>query len=261
MPRLRCLLIAMCLSASVGGTLLLAPAHAKETAATLFVDARDQFSRGRYTQAITQLRELLDQFPGSAEAEDATWYLAESYRANKDWTLAQVQYEHLLSSFPGSPRRGDAMYGLGDAFWHQAHGAPYDQDFSERALAQFQRFLAAYPEHPKATEARVGIQAATNRLAERAFRESRTYFSLRDLDALQLYVTDLNARYPQTVWADRGMLLLGRALLRDKRLGEAHATFTALAERTADAEVKSEARKRAAELERRLGQAPSARAQ
>ena len=84
-------------------------AGARDTAASVMADARDQFARGRYTQSIIQFRELLDQWPGSAEAEDATWYLAESYRLNHDWTLAQVQYEHLLSSFPGSAHQSSRM--------------------------------------------------------------------------------------------------------------------------------------------------------
>ncbi len=260
MQRLRRLSYAMLCAAALGSAALPHPAAARETAATMFSDAKDQFDRGRYTQSITQLRDLLDQWPGSAEAEDATWYLAESYRFNKDWTLAQVQYEHLLASFPASLRRPDAMYALGEALWRQAHGPAYDQDFSERALTQFQRFLAAYPDHPKATEARVLIQDATDRMAERSYRESRTYYSLHDLDALQLYVRDLNDRFPHNVWSDRGTLLVGKALERNKRLGEALSTYTALADSTHDATVAAEAKRRAADIGRRLGQTPTARA-
>ncbi len=230
-------------------------ASARDTASSTFADAKDLYVRGRYSQAILQFRDLLDEWPGSAEAEDATWYLAESYRATHDWTLAQVQYEHLLSSFPGSPHKPDATYALGDALWHQAHGPAYDQDFTERALKQMQRFLDAYPDHPKTTEARIVLDAATNRLAERAYREARTYFSLHDLDALQLYVGDLTTKFPGNIWAQRGQLLVGRALEHDKRLGEALTTFTALADSTQDAQLAQEARRRAQAIAKRLGSA------
>lgn len=261
MPRRRALLAGVVALVMACAPLAVRSSAARETAASTFVDAKDQFTRGRYAQAIVQLRDMLDQWPGSAEAEDATWYLAESYRLTHDWTLAQVQYEHLIASFPGSARRADATYYLGDALWHQAHGAAYDQDFTERARAQFQRFLEMYPDHEKVTEARVAMQAATDRLAERSYRECKTYYALRDLDALQLYVRDLNERYPHDIWAERGTLLVAKALERNKRLGEALTTYTALADSTRDATLAAEAKRRAADISRRLGSTPSARAQ
>ena len=235
-----------------------APAHARDTAASQFADALSEFQRGRWNDAITDLKAFLDAWPGSADAEQATWMLAESYRHMKEWPTAEVEYEHILTTYPAGPHAAEASYDLGLVLWAQSHGPAFDQDMTRRALEQFQRFLAACPDRPEAAQARQDVARAQDRLAEKDYRIARLYLKLHQYDAVRVAVEDLAASYPDSPWTERARLLLAQAYEKQKRLSDALDTYTTLSKSAHDAGIVRVAERKVAELQRRLTQGSAA---
>jgi outer membrane assembly lipoprotein YfiO len=229
------------------------------SSADQFQSGREDFERGRYGQAATDLKAFLDASPGSSDAEAATWMLAESYRQTSQWALAEVEYQHLLSTFPGSARTADASFNMGVVLWKQAGSAAYDQEMTARAMAQFMRFLQLNPGHARAAEAQGYVDGARMRLAEKLYRIARLYLRMRLHASARLYVDELVSTYPETMWADRGLILRAQSLEKEGKLGESLEVYTHASRSAHDAVAQKDAAKGLARLQKRLGTSSAAR--
>ncbi len=224
-----------------------------------FLEAKAQFDRGRFAQAATEFKAFLDASPGSADAEAATWMLAESYRETSQWPLAEVEYQHLMSTYPGSGYVSDCSFLLGYVMWRQSSSAPYDQDMTARSMEQFLRFLQLYPDHARAEQARELIAQARVRLAEKLYAIARLYFRMKLHTSSRMYIEQLVQQYPETVWADRGLLLRAQSLEKEGKLGECMEAYSLASRAAHDSLVLREVTKGMARVQKRLGGSSSAR--
>jgi outer membrane assembly lipoprotein YfiO len=251
MPRPSHLVLSIALSMLI----VLAGARAclgEEASDRRFAEARSEFLRGHFAQAAQDLKAFLEASPGSADAEEATFLLAESYRHTGDFALAEVEYRQLITTYPASAHRAEAEFQMGVVLWRESHGAPYDQDLTHRALDQFRRFVTTHPDDPHVQEAKAVIAQAEARLAEKLYRIGRLYVKLRAYESARIYLNDLVSTYPNTLWADRGALLLAESLERENRLGEALEAYTAASKSVHDPGVQREVEKKLSRLQRRL---------
>ncbi|MDR2728332.1 MAG: outer membrane protein assembly factor BamD [Chitinispirillales bacterium] len=85
----------------------------------LFEIAMGDFNAGRYDLAISGFRDLAAQFPESAEAPDAEYWIAESYYAKKDYESAEKAYFDFVKKYTDGPRYCVSLYKLGLAYGHQ----------------------------------------------------------------------------------------------------------------------------------------------
>jgi len=81
--------------------------------------AMGDFNAGRYDLAIGGFRDLATQFPESAEAPEAEYWIAESYYAKKDYESAEKAYFEFIKKHTDGPRYCVSLYKLGLAYGHQ----------------------------------------------------------------------------------------------------------------------------------------------
>ncbi|MCL2690191.1 MAG: outer membrane protein assembly factor BamD [Chitinispirillia bacterium] len=85
----------------------------------LFEIAMGDFNAGRYDLAIGGFRDLATQFPESAEAPEAEYWIAESYFAKRDFETAEKAYFEFVKKHADGPRYCVALYKLGLTYGHQ----------------------------------------------------------------------------------------------------------------------------------------------
>ncbi|MDR0305524.1 MAG: outer membrane protein assembly factor BamD [Chitinispirillales bacterium] len=85
----------------------------------LFEIAMGDFNAGRYDLAIGGFRDLAAQFPETAEAPEAEYWIAESYYAKKDYENAERAYFEFIKKYPDGSRYCVSLYKLGLAYGHQ----------------------------------------------------------------------------------------------------------------------------------------------
>lgn len=115
-------------------------------------------------QAVDHFNRYLREYPGGEhrpEVEEELRKLnrhldekelkaARLYRRLKQWTAAAVTVDALIESRPDSELRPEALLLAGEV-----HSRQLDSD---AALRAYRTFLADYPDHPRAKEARRGIE-------------------------------------------------------------------------------------------------------
>jgi tol-pal system protein YbgF len=104
-----------------------------------------QLRRGSLSTARLGLRELLRQYPTSARAPDALYFIGQSY-ATENPDSAQAYYGQVVDKYPKSPRAGSALYNLGLLAERRKDTA--------KARESYQRVVQQYPQSDEAALAR-----------------------------------------------------------------------------------------------------------
>lgn len=102
--------------------------------------------RGEYEQSIEGFTTFLTNCPKHESAENAYYWIGESYYAMEKFAEAITQFETLLSQYKSSPNLGRALYKLGRS--QQEMGK------KSEAIKTFQKLIDDLPETLEASQAR-----------------------------------------------------------------------------------------------------------
>jgi len=107
----------------------------------------------RYADAAEEFRAFLDTYPNSEYADNAQYWLGESYYVTRNYDIALTAFQNLLDRFPDSPKAPDALLKVG-----YTHYELEQWDSARAALTQVQE---RYPD------------STLSRLAENRLRSMR----------------------------------------------------------------------------------------
>jgi outer membrane assembly lipoprotein YfiO len=239
--RLLLLLLALVLSPVLAGCA--GPLHsaAPASAGDQLRLARMRYEREDYTDAIDLLKGYVQYRADAPDLDEAHFLLGMCYVQRKEWPLGAGEFIIVISDFADSPRLADAHYWLGICYWRQSRPALYDQDMTIRSIAQWDRFLQLFPDHPKAADAQAMRLAARTRLAEKSCRNGRLYLTLKDWNAAILYFTEVERDYAETSWLDASRVGHAKALVGLGRKDEARALLEEALPSFKDGKARSEA--------------------
>lgn len=105
----------------------------------------------RYDQAIPEFRAFLKNFPESAYAANAYYWLGQLMFYKGDWSGAKAELERVVKFYPDSNKRPDAMLKL----------AMVQQKLSQADEANrlYQQLIQEYPDSTAATKAKTRLQS------------------------------------------------------------------------------------------------------
>ena len=107
----------------------------------------------RYADAADEFRSFLDRYPNSEYADNAQYWLGESYYVTRNFDIALTAFQTLLEQFPESPKAPDALLKVG--YTH------YELDQRDSARAALLQVQENYPD------------STLSRLAENRLRSMR----------------------------------------------------------------------------------------
>lgn len=98
-------------------TSLKSPPPQPETASaeeeSQYLQVFDQVKASKYDDAITGFKSLIEQWPRGRYADNAWYWLGESYYVKKDYSNALTSFETVVSQFAASPKAADAQFKIG----------------------------------------------------------------------------------------------------------------------------------------------------
>lgn len=186
-----------------------------------FARAKTLFEKGDYLDAINEFTVITLQYQGSQFAADAQYYLGECRFMRGEYLLSAFEYGVLKRSYPASARVPEAQYKLALSYYNLSPRPSLDQQYTAKAIDEFQSFIEYYPSNPLAADADAKIKELNNKLAKKLYEAARQYVTLEHTKAAIKYFDDLIERYHDTDYAplaylDKVELLIGR-----KRYAEA----------------------------------------
>ena len=141
--------------------------------------ARAAIDKGHYNISIELLKSFVANNAGAARVDEAIYLLGESYLSIREWASAQLEFERMLRDYPESDSAAAAGYQLGAALWGQARKPDFDQEFTLRALNQWESYLRTWPDHWRGMQARQHIAEAKARLAQKLVNTGKLYLRQR----------------------------------------------------------------------------------
>jgi outer membrane protein assembly factor BamD len=211
---------------------------------------RRALAKHEYNVALELLRSYVTNNAGGADVDQAIELLGESHLRIKDWAEAQSQFERVLRDYPESDSAAAASFHLGEALWGQSRGPAFDQEFTQRALEQWESYLRSYPGHWQNEEARARAQRARERLAIKLADAGWLYLKLERAGPARVYFQRVLDEYPDSAVATDALLGLAVADARSGKRAEGEAALRDLVSRFSGRPVAERAARELARLER-----------
>jgi outer membrane protein assembly factor BamD len=214
------------------------------------------FEKGSYGAAALEYKDFLATFAGDERIDYAQFRLAESYRLDREYALAEVEYRILINDYGYSDYVDDAFFLEAVCAFKQTPRVERDQTKSYEALDRLNRFVQLFPSSPRIAEARAVIHEIHMKLGEKDFISAKLYFSKKAYDASLIYLDKIIALDAETMWAARSLYFRGRiSEMRENQAAAVDAYRRALAVKDAFPE-RGDAERRLKLLGARTGGAP-----
>jgi outer membrane protein assembly factor BamD len=147
----------------------------------------DLLEKKDWKRAEEALTYVIFNFPGSRQASDAQYFLAESYFRRGDYVSAQTEYDFYLKSFPNGRYQEDAYYKLAMSYFESAPSGSRDNSRINQARDLLKDFLLLYPD----SETRPMVEQALDRIGQRMagqdFATARLYFKAKEYRSALVY--------------------------------------------------------------------------
>jgi outer membrane assembly lipoprotein YfiO len=203
-----------------------------------------------YNIALELLKTYVANNAGGADVDQAIELLGECNLHIKEWVEAQNQFERVLRDYPESDSAAAASFRLGEALWGQARAPAFDQEYTQKALEQWEGYLRAYPGHWQNGEGQKRVQTARERLADKLNRTGTLYLKLNRAGPARVYFQRVLDEYPDAAIAADAQLGLALADALAGKRDEAMAALHDIETRHAGQAVALRAAKELARLER-----------
>jgi outer membrane protein assembly factor BamD len=185
-----------------------------------FSHAKTLFDKEDYLDAINEFTVITLQYQGSTYAADAQYHLGECRLRRGEFLLAAFEYSVVKRNYPASPQVPDAMYKLAFSYYKLSPRSSLDQQYTKRAVDEFQSFVEYYPSHAMAVDAETRIKELNTRQAKKQYDTAKLYSVMEYYRAALFYYDDVMEKYHDTEYAplanvDKVELLLSRERYKD----------------------------------------------
>lgn len=214
--RVAVFLLALSVAGCAAGTL--PPVHSDAERLDL---ARRQIQKRDWVNAMALLKPYIERNAGSASVDEAIYFLGECYLHTKDFPNAAVEFERLERDYPESDSSAAAAFRLGEALFGQSRPPDFDQEFTAKALEQWQRYRRDYPGHWLEVEADQRIATCRARLASKLLSTADLYLKLRQIEPARVYYRRVEEEYGDTPLLCDAMIGVARCDALKGRTAEA----------------------------------------
>lgn len=213
--------------------------------------AKAVFDRKDYYKAKNLFTILRLNNPTGEIFEIAQFYLAECHYGLKEYIEAIAEYEKLIKSMPQSAFVDDAYYKIGMCYFKLSPGYALDQEYTRKAMAQFQGFIEEFPQSELRSEAEKRFKECREKLAKKEFKTGELYYKMGYYKAALLCFNQLLEEYHDTDYADDGLFWKGEAHRKLGEIESAELTYRALLIRYPRSLYKSKVEARLANLHKK----------
>ncbi|MCF7824396.1 MAG: outer membrane protein assembly factor BamD [Candidatus Marinimicrobia bacterium] len=156
------------------------------------------YEKENYLKAEETFTFIIYNDPGGAYADDAQYYLAETYFARGEYLLAINEYDRLIRRMKNSTYVEDAFWRKTESYCELSPDYRLEKDMTEKALRFLYDFVEIYPESKHLDEAQARITEMREKLAKKLLEAGKLYDTLREYESAIYYYNSLIEEYSDT---------------------------------------------------------------
>ena len=192
-----------------------------QTAETIFNKAMEKFKKEDWEEA-TQLFDVLKlQYPASAFADDAQFYLAEINYNRSEYILAAFNYNMVRRLYPSSEFVKTSLFKAAMSYYQLSPTFDRDQEYTFKAIDAFQDYQTLYPKDSLYTQAGKYIDELREKLGRRAFSTAELYEKLETSKAVLVYLDIVIEDYSDTKYFEPACFKKVETLYNTKKYDDA----------------------------------------
>ena len=183
------------------------------------------FKEEDYLEAIEEFKVVSLQYIGSKVADSAQFYLAECRYLREEYILAAFEYDVLVRSMPSSIFVPRARFRRATCFYKLSPNSILDQNYSRKAIDEYQAFLEYHPTDTLVSLAEQRINEINTKLAEKDYENGMTYMHMEYYKAATYYFDLVLDKYHDSQYAEPAYLKKAEALANRKKFADAKETL------------------------------------
>jgi outer membrane protein assembly factor BamD len=137
------------------------------------------YQDGSFKKSVEVFQRLKEEYPLSKFAIMAELGIADSHFSNKEWPDAELAYNEFLNLHPTNENLPYVLYQLGLCHFNQITTIDRDQSETFKALREFERLNARFPNSKFAFLAEKSIRECKKILGEQEFYVGEFYFNTK----------------------------------------------------------------------------------
>ena len=202
-----------------------------------------------YLRAEEEFSAITLNFPGSIVVDSAEYYLGETHYQLSEYILAASSYQRVVDQYPRSPLVPVSQYKIGLSYYMLSPIHALDQEYTQKAIEEFQEFLEDYPDHEYNEEAGHYLFECREKLAKKEYTAGVLYFKLTEYPSAIIYFDGILDNYYDTKYAPLALYYKGEALKKEERYEEAAEIFQMFLSKYPDHSYRMRVEDRLRELE------------
>ena len=205
-----------------------------------------------YLAAIEEFKVVSLQYQGSNVADSAQFYMAESRYLREEYILAAFEYDVLLRTMPSSVFVSRARFRRATCFYELSPKSYLDQNYSRKAIDEYQAFLEYHPTDTLASLAEQRINELNTKLAKKDYENGITYMHMEYYKAATYYFDLVLEKYHDTQYAEPALLKKAEALTNRKKYADAKEAVDKFCAKYPTSVLKSDADQLRADIELKM---------
>lgn len=177
-----------------------------DTLPVAYKKALSLYRAEEYGDAASAFETVISVGRGTDYAENAYFYLAESYFKNERYLLAANSYERFMGQYPRSPKRQTAAYKEAMSYYNLSPRYRIDQTYTRKAIEKFRLFISRYPDTQEADQAAQYLTEMRSKLAKKHFYAAEMYMRTDQYEAAIIYYDLVINDFPESSWAERALV-------------------------------------------------------
>ena len=176
------------------------------TASQYFKYAKEKFDEEDYYDASNEFTVIVLRYAGSIVADSAQLYLGDCHFKMDEYIIAAAEYEKLINNMSRSPLVPAAQYKLAESYYNISPRPPLDQNYTERAMREYQNFIEDFPTDELAESAEKKITSCREKIAVKQYKNAETYRKMHEYKAAIIYYGIVIDEYYDTSLADEALI-------------------------------------------------------
>ena len=149
-------------------------------------------------KAVNVFTVIVRNAPYSRFAPRAQFGIGQAYAYDNDQKSAIGAYQEVVDKYPTDPIAADALYQIGFSYMTVMRAGSNDRVAAQNARESFEDFLAAYPNHEKASQAKENLASLGNVQTGGSLKIADYYYRQKQFRAAVVYYNDVIRQQPNS---------------------------------------------------------------
>lgn len=166
------------------------------------------YNNESYEKASFMFEELMSLRRGDSRSADYLYHFAYCKYNQKLFISASFYFEQYTQQYPSGDKFEESAFMVAYSYYLQSDPYFLDQEYTNKALNQFQAFVNIFPGSEKVKEANEIMAELRERLAKKAFEQAKLYLKVSNYKAGVEAFQNLVRQYPDSRYREEAQFLL-----------------------------------------------------